>query len=192
MSYNHPHPPLVPLKQYFDRYKDMDICAPNIGSWAKTKNRPYPIKLIQHTWDQLSDKKLEDTRRAFYALCTHIDHQIRTIIGTLREEKILDNTIILFCSDHGEMLGEHGLYAKRVMYENSCNIPMIISGTPNDKRLKKGYKDKRLVGLQDIMPTLLDLANIKVPETCTGISMIKDIKRKIFIVNHKKVLLQHV
>ena len=67
----------------------------------------------------MSDKKLGDTRRAFYALCTHIDHQIRTIIGTLREEKILDNTIILFCSDHGEMLGEHGLYAKRVMYENS-------------------------------------------------------------------------
>ena len=49
------------------------------------------------------------------------------------KEKILDNTIILFCSDHGEMLGEHGLYAKRVMYENSCNIPMIISGVPNEK-----------------------------------------------------------
>ena len=114
------------------------------------------------------------------------------IIGTLREEKILDNTIILFCSDHGEMLGEHGLYAKRVMYESSSNIPMIISGAPNDKRLKKGYKDNRLVGLQDIMPTLLDLANIKIPETCTGISMIKDIKRKIFIVKHKKELLQHV
>ena len=86
VSYNHPHPPLVPLKQYFDRYKGMDICAPNFGSWAKEKNRPYPIKLIQETWDQLSDKKLGDTRRAFYALCTHIDHQIRTIIGTLRRE----------------------------------------------------------------------------------------------------------
>ena len=108
-----------------------------------------------------------------------IDHQIRTIIGTLREEKMLDDTIIVFCSDHGEMLGEHGLYAKRVMYENSCNIPMIISGTPNEKRLKKGLKDNRLVGLQDVMPTLLDLANIKIPETCTGISMIKNLKRKI-------------
>ena len=178
VSYNHPHPPLVPLKQYFDRYKSTKITAPNIGSWALKKDRPYPIKLIQKTWDQLSDKQLDDTRRAFYALCTHIDHQIRTIIGTLREEKMLDDTIIVFCSDHGEMLGEHGLYAKRVMYENSCNIPMIISGTPNEKRLKKGFKDNRLVGLQDVMPTLLDLANIKIPETCTGISMIKNLKRK--------------
>ena len=178
VSYNHPHPPLVPLRQYFDRYKNTQITAPNIGSWALKKDRPYPIKLIQKTWDQLSDKKLEDTRRAFYALCTHIDHQIRTIIGTLREEKILDETIIVFCSDHGEMLGEHGLYAKRVMYENSSNIPMIISGTPNEKRLNQGSKDNRLVGLQDIMPTLLDLVNIKIPETCTGISMIQDIKRE--------------
>ena len=55
---------------------------------------------------------------------------------------------------------------------------MIISGTPNEKRLKKGFKDNRLVGLQDIMPTLLDLTNIKIPETCTGISMIKNLKRK--------------
>ena len=98
VSYNHPHPPLVPLKQYFDRYKNTQITAPNIGSWALKKDRPYPIKLIQKTWDQLSDKKLEDTRRAFYALCTHIDHQIRTIIGTLREEKILDETIIVLAS----------------------------------------------------------------------------------------------
>ena len=59
------------------------------------------------------------------------------------------------------MLGEHGLYAKRVMYENSCNIPMIISGIQMKKDLKKGVKDNRLVGLQDIMPTLLDLADIK-------------------------------
>ncbi len=52
-------------------------------------------------------------RRAFYALCTQIDHQMRLVIGTLREEMLLDNTIILFTSDHGDMLGNHGLWAKR-------------------------------------------------------------------------------
>ena len=178
VSYNHPHPPLVPLKNYVDRYQNINIEPAHIGDWAFKNQRPYPIKLIQKTWDQLSDKKLADTRRAFYALCTHIDHQIRTIIGTLREENLLDNTIIVFSGDHGEMLGEHGLYAKRLMYENSVNIPMIISGLPGNDIVKKGFKDNRLVGLQDIMPTLLDLAKIKIPETCTGVSMIGNKRRE--------------
>ena len=178
VSYNHPHPPLVPLKNYVDRYQNINIEPAHIGDWAFKNQRPFPIKLIQKTWDQLSDKKLADTRRAFYALCTHIDHQIRTIIGTLREENLLDNTIIVFSGDHGEMLGEHGLYAKRLMYENSVNIPMIISGLPGNDIVKKGFKDNRLVGLQDIMPTLLDLAKIKIPETCTGVSMIGNKRRE--------------
>ena len=61
---------------------------------------------------------MQDVRRAFYALCTHIDAQIRLVIGTLREEKLLDNTIIMITSDHGDMLGDFGLFAKRLMYEN--------------------------------------------------------------------------
>jgi len=178
VSYNHPHPPLVPLKSYINRYQSVDIAPACIGDWATKDDRPFPLKLIQKTWDQLSEKKLAETRRAFYALCTHIDHQIRVIIGTLREENLLDNTIIVFCSDHGEMLGEHGLYAKRLMYENSANIPMIISGVPKNDIIKKGFTDNRLVGLQDIMPTVLDLAKIQIPETCTGVSMIGNNRRE--------------
>ena len=65
-------------------------------------------------------------RRAFYALCTHIDHQLRIIIGTLREEGLLNGTIICFTSDHGDMLGNHNMWAKRLFYEYSTNIPMIL------------------------------------------------------------------
>ena len=136
------------------------------------------MKLIQATWDSLPKGKLADARRAFYALCTHIDHQMRVIIGTLREEDLLDNTVIVFTSDHGEMLGEHELYAKRVMYEMSANIPMIISGPPKDMRVLQNSVDDRLIGLQDVMPTLLDLAGLDIPETCTGISMIGESQRE--------------
>jgi len=177
VSYNHPHPPLVPLQHYFDRYARNDIAPANYGSWAKG-DAPYAVKLIQATWDTLSKEKLDDARRAFYALCTHIDHQIRVIIGTLREEGLLDNTIIVFTSDHGEMLGEHDMYAKRVMYEMSTNVPMIFSGLPMDDRVGQNAVDNRLVGLQDIMPTLLDLADLDTPETCTGISMIGESQRE--------------
>ena len=176
VSYNHPHPPLVPLQHYFDRYSRNEIADATRGDWAG-EGAPYAVRLIQETWDTLPKEKLDDARRAFYALCTHIDHQMRVIIGTLREEGLLDNTIIVFTSDHGEMLGEHDMYAKRVMYEMSANIPMIISGLPEDKRIGKDVVDDRLVGLQDVMPTLLDLTGLEIPNTCTGISMTGDTKR---------------
>jgi arylsulfatase A-like enzyme len=122
---------------------------------------------------------LAEMKRAYYALCTHLDHQLRVVLGTLREEKELDNTIILFSSDHGEMLGDFGLYAKRTFYEGSAHVPMILMGRPKDKRILPGTCDDRLVGLQDVMPTLLDLAGIDVPETCDGISMLGDARRDL-------------
>ena len=71
---------------------------------------------------------LREVRRAFYALCTHIDHQLRIVIGTLREEGVLDDTIVMIAGDHGEMLGDFGLFAKRTYYEGSGRIPMILVG----------------------------------------------------------------
>ena len=59
-----------------------------------------------------NEMQIEAARRAFYALCTHIDHQIRLIVGTLREESLLDDTIIMFTADHGDMLGNHNQSAK--------------------------------------------------------------------------------
>ena len=124
-----------------------------------------------------SDEELRGIHCAFYALCTHIDHQLRRVIGTLREEKLLDNTIICFTSDHGDMLGHHGLWAKRLYYEQSANIPMLLLGPVGDQRTPAGSKDDRLVGWQDVMPTLLDLAGIPVPESVEGISMVGEARR---------------
>ena len=119
-------------------------------------------------------------RRAFYALCTHIDHQLRILIGTLREEALLNNTIICFTSDHGDMLGNHNMWAKRLFYEESANIPMILVGTANDTRVGYNRIDERLVGWQDIMPTLLDLAGIDIPPSVEGLSMVADRQREWF------------
>ena len=113
-------------------------------------------------------------------MCTHIDHQLRIVIGTLREERLLDNTIILFTSDHGDMLGNHGQWAKRIFYEDSANIPMILVGAANDDRVGHHRSDNRLVGWADVMPTLLDLAGIDIPNTVDGMSMVGDQKRDTF------------
>src|SRR3546814_8059635 len=78
------------------------------------------------------------------------------------------------------MLGNHGFYAKRLMHQDSANVPMILVGTADDGVVGNGVVDDRLVGLQDIMPTLLDLCGLPVPETCEGWSMISSRKRETF------------
>ncbi len=170
LSYTHPHPPLVPLSTYFDRYTRKNIPSPLESDWSKKLNSHF-IKNIKNRWPKLTNQLITDVRRAFYALCTHIDAQIRVVIGTLREEKLLDDTIIMITSDHGDMLGDFGLFAKRLMYEGSARVPMIVLGTTRDEIVPKGKVSKNLVGLADVMPTLLDLADIKIPQSCNGKSM---------------------
>jgi len=200
LSYSHPHPPLVPLGIYLDLYRDTLIDDPNIGSWCSgTGKPPFCLQANYLRNAKLTADQRRAARRSFYALCTHIDHQLRVLIGTLREEALLDNTVICFTSDHGDMLGNHNMWAKRLFYEESANIPMILvgaeggpagteggpagtqsgpAGTQSGRRLGYNRVDDRLVGWQDVMPTLLDLAGIEIPETVEGLSMAGDEKRE--------------
>jgi arylsulfatase A-like enzyme len=171
LSYNHPHPPLTPLGCYIDMYRDIEPPRPHIGEWARDPDA-LPWALRTRRADDFTDYQVQSALRAFYAMCTHIDHQMRVVIGTLREERLLDDTIILFTSDHGDMLGNHGQWAKRLFYEDSACVPMILVGTANDDRIGHHRIDNRLVGWQDIMPTLLDLAGVDIPESVEGISMV--------------------
>ncbi|GIV76647.1 sulfatase-like hydrolase/transferase [Litorilinea aerophila] len=180
LSYCHPHPPLAPLQAYLDLYRDLAPDRPYVGDWAEedTDSLPYALQAVRAHWGPFRPEQIDRIRRAFYALCTHIDHQLRVVIGTLREEGILDNTIILFTADHGDMLGNHGLWAKRLFYEYSANIPMILVGPAGDERVGHHRVDERLVGWQDVMPTLLELAGLPVPETVDGLSMVGSQRRQ--------------
>ena len=172
LSYEAPHPPLAPLQGYMDHYRQFEIEPPLEADWAAEEEAlPHALRALLSYYPRLSGTALAEVRRAYYALCTHLDHQLRAVLGTLREERELDNTIVLFCSDHGDMLGDFGLFAKRTYYEGAARVPMILMGLPGDGRTPAGTTDDRLVGLQDVMPTLLDMAGIGVPETCDGISM---------------------
>lgn len=178
LSYAHPHPPLVPLATYLDLYRQTEMPKPYLSEWAEDiDSLPYVLRK-QRVQEDLPAWQIDAAYRAFYALCTHIDHQIRIVIGTLREEGLLDDTIILFTSDHGDMLGNHGLWAKRLFYEQSANVPMIVVGRQGDPRVGDHRQSNRLVGWQDIMPTLLDLAGLPIPDTVDGQSMFAEDQRE--------------
>lgn len=178
VSYTHPHPPLAPLACYLDLYRDVEVNAPHQGTWDQDIDAlPVPLQRIATRWPLRRPDEHAALRRAYYALITHIDHQMRLIIGTLREENLLDDTVVMFVSDHGEMLGDFGLWAKRLFYEASACVPMIVMGRRGDDRVPIGQVDDRLVGLQDVMPTLLDLAGLDIPGTVDGISAVGGHKR---------------
>jgi arylsulfatase len=181
VSYTHPHPPIVPLESYLAMYRELDIDAPVQAEWANGP-LPYPLEAVRAHWPAaLPSSRMAAIRRAFFALCTHIDHQLRLLLGTLREEGLLDDTIVLVTADHGDMLGDFGLWAKRLFYEGSARVPMLLVGTKGDKRVPQQGVDARVVGLQDVMPTLLDLAGVTVPDTVEGLSMTGDQHREVLV-----------
>lgn len=183
LSYSHPHPPLSPLPYYASLYEHLDLDEPFIGEWAQNPDElPFKLRKGWELGRWYSPAIVRSARAAFYALCTHIDHQIRRVIGTLREEGELDRTVIMFTSDHGDMLGTHGIWAKRCFYEGAARVPLVLSvpNTDPDTSLRDSHGcvvDDRLVGLQDVMPTLLEACGVPVPDSVEGRSVLGDEKR---------------
>ena len=176
LSYRHPHPPLVPVDTYLELYKGLELRWPVSGRWCQGE-LPFLLQAVRGRAAHMGARQILEALQAFYALCTHIDHQLRVVIGTLREEDLLENTAICFTSDHGDMLGRNGMWAKRLFYEPAANIPMILVGPEGDRRAGHHRIDDRLIGWQDIMPTLLDLAGIGVPDSVEGLSVVGERRR---------------
>lgn len=171
-SFVRPHAPFDAPKYYFDLYKNKDLREPVKGDW----NDEELIKKIGYRYNATTgplDKELvKEMQIGYYACITHIDHQIGRLIQALVEHQVMDNTIIIFTSDHGEMLGDHNYIQKARPYQGSIKIPMFISG--NEELLGRKYGvDESLVELRDIMPTFLDIVGADIPKHLDGKSMLK-------------------
>ncbi|MFR5527657.1 MAG: sulfatase-like hydrolase/transferase, partial [[Clostridium] innocuum] len=101
---------------------------------------------------------------------THVDHQLGRILTALKEDGSYDNTIILFTSDHGEMLFDHSLWRKVFPYEGSIHIPFLLHIGKNIADIVP-HTVNGITELRDVMPTLLDLCNLPIPETVDGSSL---------------------
>lgn len=171
-SFVRPHSPLDPPQYYFDLYQNKDIPAPPIGDWADTEDAERSGMLPDCTWGKIAPQAVKRARAAYYGLITHIDHQIGRILQAMGEYELLDNTIFLFTSDHGDLLGDHNLFRKAFPYEGSAGIPLLVYDPGNLLGLPRGGTRDALVELRDIMPTLLDLAGTPIPEEVDGKSLV--------------------
>ena len=189
MSFVGPHPPVWPLHCYLDLYRDVELDEPALGDWSRDfEALPHALKCMcsRYAIRGAPAHEVDLGRRAFYATVTHIDHQIRVVIGLLREQGLLENTIIGFVADHGDMLGHHQQWAKGLLYDPSAKIPFILSLPEHDGRLGADVVDDRLAALRDMMPTLLALAGLPIPPTVEGISLAGPQRRDVLYGEHSE------
>lgn len=172
MSFVRPHPPFDPPQVYFDMYKDLDFPEPVIGDWAQQEdaNRDGLNPITQS--GKVPAQRLKRARAAYYALITHLDDQIGRFMQSLEEYGELYNTVIVFTSDHGEMLGDHHLFRKALPYEGSAKVPFIVSDPGGQLGAKHGLEVSHVTELRDIMPSLLHAAGVDIPETVDGTSLV--------------------
>lgn len=171
-----PHPPLAPPAFHYERYIRRELSPPVVGDWADPWENPAK-GLNTAAWRiKLDEQQMQCTRAAYYATVNFIDDQIGRLYQFLLRNRLMANTWILFTSDHGEMLGDHNLYRKCWPYEASARVPFFVH-PPRQERTGSVVCDQP-VGLQDVMPTLLDIAGAKIPKACTGRSLLPIIRGK--------------
>ena len=160
-----PHCPYVAPKKYFDLYPKESIRLPE-----GVEKPPAPAAASTSPWPNfgVTEEQARDCKGAYYAATSFMDAQVGRILEAMDRLKLWESTIVVFWSDHGYHLGEHGLWMKQSLYEESARVPMIIVA-PGAKG--NGRSCARTVELVDLYPTLADLAGLEAPKGLEGASL---------------------
>lgn len=171
VSFYAPHPPLFPPKAYFEKYRTAALPPAARGDWVKWESLQVEGDRAGHRI-RLEGEILRDAQAGYFGLIEHLDAQLAPLIAdfTARSEKQGRPWIIVFTTDHGEMLGDHGYFRKCEPYEGSANIPFIVAASPA-MQFARGMRSMRPVCLEDVMPTLLTVAGVPIPQPMDGVNL---------------------
>jgi len=164
-----PHDPYLPPRRFFDLY-DRDAISLSPTLHDVPAGKPEVLQRMRAVWSGLSDSDWRTVAACYWATISFIDGEIGRIISLLKETGQYDNTIIVFTSDHGDMMGAHGLVTKGVAtpYEEVYNIPFILRVPRNMTNHENGHA---VISMVDVAPTLLDLCGATPIAQCHGRSM---------------------
>jgi choline-sulfatase len=155
-SLTHPHDPYVIPQRYWDRFAGVDIDMPRVGIAAQDQD-PHARRLRHVCGLDLLPVSAEQTRaarRAYYGAVAYVDDQVGVLLSTLEDAGFADDTVVLLLADHGDMLGERGLWYKMNFFEPACRIPLIVHA-PHRFAARRVAASASLV---DVLPTLCELA----------------------------------
>lgn len=156
-SFTHPHDPYVTPQRFWDLYDENEIDMPRVPFIPPEQRDPHSRRL----WEQydrgeiaLSTEEIRRARHGYYGSISYVDERIGEVIDALKRTKQLDNTVIMLCADHGDMIGERGLWYKMSFYDWSARVPMLMAGPG----VPAGQRVKSNCALVDILPTLVEIA----------------------------------
>jgi len=165
VGFYRPHIPYIAPKRYFDMYPEVELPANYDEEWL---TKPV-LARTSSTWNGgASDEDCLNAVRAYYASVTFVDAQIGKLIDILEEMNLMDSTIIVFWSDHGYMLGDHGMWQKQNLFERTAHQPLMIYAPG----LTNGGQCDRVVECIDIYPTIADLAGLSPTTPLDGVSLV--------------------
>ncbi len=162
VSFTSPHTPFTVSQDYWDRYERSEIDMPTVDT-LPFDELDYHSKALffahgRHRHEVTKDHLIA-ARHAYYGMISYVDDKVGRILDTLERTGLSDNTAVFFVSDHGEMLGERGMWFKQTFWEWSAHVPFIAS-VPG---IKGGTRCEAVVSLVDLLPTFLDLAGAEAP-----------------------------
>ena len=165
-----PHPPFIPPRSYLDRFDPGSMPGPHFRESDLAQQARLAAVEFQGQVKRPQDHEIESIQAAYYAMISLIDDQFARILAALEETRERESTVIIFTSDHGEALGDHGLLEKGCrFYDGLVRVPLVFSGPP---ALERDLRSPALVELIDKTATILDLAQVEIPEHVQGRSLL--------------------
>ncbi|MDO9306869.1 MAG: choline-sulfatase, partial [Mesorhizobium sp.] len=158
ISLSHPHDPFVARRKYWDLYENCQALDPETPFIPHDKQDPHSQRLYlasDYPSFDITRDQVRSSRRGYFANISYVDDKVGELLETLERTRMAHDTVILFCSDHGEMLGERGLWFKMSFFEGSARVPLMVAGAG----IPAGLISTAVSNL-DICPTLCDLAGI--------------------------------
>jgi choline-sulfatase len=158
VSLSHPHDPFVARRQYWDLYENCQALDPETAFTPFDRQDAHSKRLYlasDYASFDITREQVRRSRRGYFANISYVDDKVGELLDTLRRTRMADDTVIVFCSDHGEMLGERGLWFKMSFFEGSARVPLMIAGAG----IASGLIAAPVSNL-DICPTLCDIAGV--------------------------------
>jgi choline-sulfatase len=158
VSLSHPHDPFVARRKYWDLYENCQALDPESVFIPHEKQDPHSQRLYRasdYASFDITPEQVRRSRRGYFANISYVDDKVGELLDTLERTRMADDTVIVFCSDHGEMLGERGLWFKMSFFEGSARVPLMIAGSD----IPAGLVTTPVSNL-DICPTLCDIAGV--------------------------------
>ncbi len=158
VSFTHPHDPFAVPRRYWDRYRHEDIDMPAVPAMPRDNLDPHSQRLYDHIGAAeagMTEADVRVARHAYYGAVSYIDDQLGKLLAALERGGFADDTIVVFLSDHGEALGERGLWFKRSFFDCALQIPFIVSAPALFAPSRRGEN----VSLVDLFPTVIDIAD---------------------------------